>query len=136
MKVRSAAYTLDAVTNQYVTIQDTDMEQILGATSVVLSPYPSAPVVVVISQLTVGPGGTATVVWSDQLHGVARTPGSAVTLPPDLANVAVPGSTLIFGEVSYTYTPLFGYFTAGGITLFDNLYVTPRAAAAIARVRS
>ena len=39
MKVRSATYTLDAITNQYTTIQSSDMQAIVGATSVVLAPY-------------------------------------------------------------------------------------------------
>jgi Flp pilus assembly protein TadG len=129
-KVRSATYTLDAIANQYSTIHDSDMQQILGATAVVLSPYPSSPVVVVISQLSVGAGGNATVAWSDTLNGVARSVGSSVTVP---AAIATAGTTLIFGEVSYKFTPLFGYFAKGGITFSDNLYVTPRRTASIGR---
>jgi Flp pilus assembly protein TadG len=135
MKVRSATYVLDTVTNQYSTIQDTDMQQILLATSKVLSPYPAGPVVVVLSQVKVVAGGAATVGWSDTLNGTARTVGSSVSVP---ANLAVPtppynASTcsaypcyLVLGEVKYTYTPMFGYFIAGTITFSDNLYVTPR----------
>ena len=36
-------------------------------------------------------------------------------------------SHLIFAEVSYKFTPMFGYFTVLPITFSDNLYVTPRA---------
>jgi Flp pilus assembly protein TadG len=135
MKVRSATYVVDSIANQYSAIQDTDMQTILGATSKVLSPYPSAPVVVVISQVKVVTGGAATVTWSDTLNGTARAVGSSVSIP---ANLAVPtppynASTcsaypcyLVLGEVRYTYTPMFGYFIAGAITLSDKLYVTPR----------
>jgi Flp pilus assembly protein TadG len=134
MKVRAATYTLDSIANQYVAIQNTDMQQIFKATAKVLYPYPPA---VVISELTVGPAGsgTATVNWSDQLNSVARPQGSTVTLPADMGAMA-PGATLILGEVSYVYTPLFGYFAAGGITLSDSLYVTPRSAPAIPRIRN
>jgi Flp pilus assembly protein TadG len=124
MKVRSATYALAAITNQYTTIQSTDMTSIVGATSVVLAPYSSAPVVVKISQLTISASGKATVSWSYSLNGTARALGSTVTIPSALAT---PNSYLIFGEVSYTYTPLFGYFGSGGIALSDNLYVTPRS---------
>jgi len=42
--------------------------------------------------------------------------------------MVVNSSYLIFAEVSYTYTPLFGYFgSKSGITFSDNLYVTPRS---------
>ena len=130
-KVRAATSTVDNVTNQYKTIHDSDMQQILGATSVVLSPYPSSPIIVVVSQIAINAAGRATVSWSDALNGTARSVGSSVTPPTGLAT---PNSTLIFGEVSYTYTPLFGYFLTGPITLSDNLYVTPRSTASITRV--
>jgi Flp pilus assembly protein TadG len=131
MKMRSATYTLDAISNQYSTIQDSDMQQILGATSVVLQPYPSAPVVVILSQIAISSGGAATISWSDSLNGTARTKGSSITVP---AALATPNTYLIFGEVSYEYTPLFGYFGTGGINLSDNLYATPRSTASISRL--
>jgi Flp pilus assembly protein TadG len=129
MKVRSATFTLDAIANQYTTIHDTDMQQILGATSVVLAPYSSSPVVVVISQLSISATKQVTVSWSDTLNGTKRTqPPSNIP-----AALVTPSTTLIFGEVSYKYSPLFGYFTSGAITLSDNLYVAPRSVSSITR---
>lgn len=135
MKVRSATYTLDAITNQYTTIQSSDMQAIVGATSVVLAPYSSTPVVVVISQIEINTGGKATVSWSYALNGTPLAQGSTATIP---AGLVASGNTcgtypcyLIFGQVSYTYTPLFGFFGSGGITLADSLYVTPRSSACI-----
>lgn len=129
MKVRSATYTLDAITNQYTTIASTDMQSIVGATSVVMAPYSSTPVVVTISQIAIDASGKATVAWSYSLNGTARSKGSSVTIPTVLAT---PNSYLIFGEVSYTYTPMFGYFSKAAITFADNLYVTPRSSDCIA----
>jgi Flp pilus assembly protein TadG len=135
MKVRSATYTLDAITNQYTTIQSTDMQAIVGATSVVLAPFSSTPVVVVISQIEIKAGGKATVSWSYSLNGTALAQGSTVTIPAGLVASSNTCGTypcyLIFGQVSYTYTPLFGFFGSGGITLADSLYVTPRISACI-----
>jgi len=136
MKVRSATYTLAAITNQYSTIQSTDMTAITGATSVVLAPYSSAPIVVTISQLSMTNAGMATVSWSYSLNGSARGQGSTVTVPSNLtpANNTTCSSYpcyLILAEVGYTYTPVFGYFTSGTITLADNLYATPRSAACV-----
>jgi Flp pilus assembly protein TadG len=144
MKVRSATYTLGAITNQYSTIHDTDIQSILGATSVVLAPYSSSPVVVVVSELSISAGSqtTATVVWSNTLTGTTVTYtglaiGSSVTLPTGLAAAGNTCGTypcyLIYGKVSYTYTPMFGYFGNGGITLSDSLYVTPRTTTSITR---
>ena len=136
MKVRSATYTLAAVTNQYSTIQSSDMTSIVGATAVVLTPYSSTPVVVTISQLSKNSAGQATVSWSYSHNGSARTKGSTVNPPANFtpANNATCSSYpcyLLLAEVSYAYTPLFNYFTRNTITLSDNLYVTPRSATCV-----
>lgn len=126
-KVRSATYALDVITNQYSTIQATDMSAILGATSVVLAPYSSSPVVVVISQIKVTSATKATVNWSATLNGTALTQTSSVTVPTNFASCASYPCYLIYGQVSYTYKPLFTYFIKSAITLSDSLYVTPRS---------
>jgi Flp pilus assembly protein TadG len=125
-KTRFATSTLAELTNQYTTIHDADMTQILGATSVVLAPYSSTPVTTSISQIAISATGAATVSWSNTL-----TPGKSFPLP---ANLAVKSSYLIYAQVSYTYTPAFSYFLSGPITLSDNLYVSPRNSASITRV--
>jgi Flp pilus assembly protein TadG len=126
-KVRSATYILDAITNQYSTIQSTDMSAILGATSVVLTPYSSSPVAVVISQIKVSSATKATVNWSATLNGTALTQNSTTTVPTNFASCSSYPCYLIYGQVSYTYTPLFTYFIKSAITLSDSLYVTPRS---------
>jgi Flp pilus assembly protein TadG len=140
VKVRSASYTVDAVTNQYTTIHDSDMQQILGAAAVIMSPYSTAPVSVVVSQVSVDDKGNGTVSWSDTLNGTARAVNSSVTIPPTLASSKPPNNAcnsypcyFILGEVRYTYSPMFGYFITGPITLSDSLFVTPRSAATITR---
>jgi Flp pilus assembly protein TadG len=140
VKVRSATFTLDAVTNQYTTIHDSDMQQILGAAAVILSPYPTSPVSVVLSQVSLDDTGNGTVSWSDTLNGTARTVGTPVTVPPSLASSKPPNNAcnaypcfFILGEVKYTYSPMFGYFITGPITLADSLYMAPRSASTIAR---
>ena len=57
MKVRAATYALAAITNQYATIQSTDMTAILGASSVVMAPYNSATPAVTISQIKINGSG-------------------------------------------------------------------------------
>jgi len=139
MKVRSATYILAAITNQYSTttpIQSTDMTAITGATSAVLAPYSSSPVVVVISEakITAPNQTTATVVWSATLNGTALAVGSSLPLPASLnttnnntCSVVKYPCYVIYGKVTYTYTPVFGYFAKGGITLSDSVFVTPRS---------
>jgi Flp pilus assembly protein TadG len=132
MKVHSATYTLAAITNQYQQVQTSDLQSITGATSVVLSPYPSGPAVVTVSQIKIDSKNNTTVSWSYSLNGTARAQGSAVTVPAKILTAigsppAGKFSYLIFSELSYTYTPMFGYFITGSLTLSDNLFVTPRS---------
>jgi Flp pilus assembly protein TadG len=114
MKVRSMA--------------SSDMQGVLLATSQMLAPYSSTPVVVKISQIKISAKGVATVSWGAALNGTPRAAGSSITIP---AALATPGSYLIYGEASYTYTPMFGYFSLGNIALSDNLFVTPRSSTCI-----
>ena len=130
-KVRAATYVLDAITNQYTTIQSTDMSAILGATSVVLAPYSSSPVKVVLSQIKVTSATAAKVNWSATLNGTALTQNSTTTVPTNFASCSSYPCYLIYGQVSYTYTPLFLYFTKSAITLSDSLYATPRVSECI-----
>jgi Flp pilus assembly protein TadG len=123
MKVRSATYTLAAITNQYSTIQSADMTSITGATAAVMAPYSSASAVVTISQIAVSAKGVATVSWSYSQGGSALAQGSSFALP---AALLTNSTYVIYAQVSYTFTPLFGYFSAGTIGFSDNLYVTPR----------
>ena len=70
--------------------------------------------------------------WSDAQGGTARAMGSSITIP---AALDAPPTYLIYGEMSYTYTPMFGYFGNGtAFTLSDNLYVMPRSTSSITRL--
>ena len=126
-KTRFATSTLAQLTNQYTTIHDSDMSLIAGATSAVLAPYSSTPVVSSVSQIAINATGAATVSWSNTL-----TAGANFSSLP--AALAIPNSYLIYAQVSYTFTPSFSYFVSGPITLSDSLYVSPRNSASITRI--
>lgn len=130
LKVRSATFALASITNQYPTIQAADMTTITEATSVVMSPYTSPAPIVTISQIAISNKGVATIAWSYSLGGTARAQGSAITIP---AALTVNSSYLIFAEVSYYFTPLFGFF-GSAITFSDNLYTTPRSSTCVVYV--
>ena len=124
MKMRAATYSLASITNQYATIQSTDMTSILGATSVVMAPYTSSTPAVKISQVKINNSGVSTIEWSAAQGTTARTVGSSISPP---SAMVINNTYLILAEVSYTYMPVFGYFgSSTGITFSDSLYVTPR----------
>jgi Flp pilus assembly protein TadG len=128
-----AARTVTDLASQYVSIDNATMSSILGAASTVLTPYPTANVVVTVSEVTTNAQGAGTVTWSDSLNGTARTVGSSITLPTKLQS---PNITILFGEVTYPYTPSMGYVLTGTINIYESVYFYPRMSTTIARVNS
>jgi Flp pilus assembly protein TadG len=127
LKVRAATYALAEMTNQYATIQSTDMSGILCATSTVMAPYTASPSVT-ISQVQINSSGVSKIEWSANQGGTARTVGSSISPP---SAMVVKSSYLILAEVTNTFTPMFGFFGKNGITFSDNLYVTPRSVSCV-----
>jgi Flp pilus assembly protein TadG len=137
-KVRAATYSLGAITNQYgngqngsTPISTTIMTAITGATGAILAPYSSSPVTLVISQIKATSATQAVVSWSySPSSGQALTQGATYTgLPSNFAtntcNNTYPCYSIL-ATVSYVYTPTFGAFLSGPITLSDSVYTTPR----------
>lgn len=118
---------------QYVTIDNQDMSNILGASTSIVAPYAAANITVTVSEVTTDSSGNGTVTWSDSLNGTARVVGSAITLPSSLK---IKNISLIFGEVSYRYTPALGYVMTGTITMSDSFYMMPRLSNSVTRVNS
>jgi Flp pilus assembly protein TadG len=140
MKVRSAAYAVDAIANQYSSIYDADLANILCATSSVLAPYSTSPLAITLSQIKIGSNGHAHVSWSDTQNGTAHSVGASITIPSQLTNTSAANKACanypcyaLLTEVSYTYTPMFGNFITGPINLSDKVYVTPRNVVCIQR---
>ena len=132
-KVTLMARTLADLTSQSppAGIADTDISNYFAASNGVMTPYSTAPVNAIISELYVDPNSLQVrVQWSKAYQGgTARAVSSTVTIPTALA---IAGTYLIFSEVSYLYTPTIGYVMAkSGINLSDVAYSRPRQATCI-----
>jgi Flp pilus assembly protein TadG len=139
-KTTLTAHTVADLATQYVSIDNAAMSTILAASSAVIAPFGGATlcqtpsnVVVTVSEVNVSASGRATIVWSDSLNGTARTVGQVVTLPSQLDT---PNISLIWGEVTYSYTPWIGRVLTGTITIYENVFLYPRLTSAVARVNS
>ena len=131
---RKVAITTRAVADlasRYTTIHNADSAVILGAASTIISPYPSGPLAVTVSGVKVDSRGNPTIDWSDTLNGTAHTVGAPVTLPGTLNT---PNAYYVLGEVTYTYTPTFGYVMTGHFPLSGQIFMSPRQSASISRV--
>ena len=127
-----AARTVADLASQFVSIDNSAMGTILGAAGKVVAPYSTSNMIVTVSEVTTNAQGKATVVWSDST-GTARAVGSTVTLP---SNLQTGNITLIFGEVTYPYTPTLGYVMTGTVTIYESMYFYPRMSSTVTRVNS
>ncbi len=119
----------DLVTRETVStglVPATTIQTDLAASAQVIAPYPSTPLNVTVSEIKTDPNtGAATVVWSqswpnNQNALVANAP---FTLPSSLSGK---GIYVIYGKVTYSYTPILGYKIIQPMTLSDSLYLYPR----------
>ena len=132
-RVTLVARSVTDLATQYITIDNQDMSNILGASTEIVAPYASANITVTVSEVTTDSSGNGTVTWSNSLNGTARVVGSKITLP---ASLQTPNISVILGEVTYAYTPALGYVVTGTITMSDSFYMMPRLANSVTRVNS
>ncbi len=132
-KVTLTSRALADLASQPTNITNADMTNILNAASSIIAPYSISNLKATVSELTIDANGKATVTWSDTLNGTARSVGQVVTLPTALA---VPSTSLIFGEVQYNYKPTIGYVVTGTLTLKDQMYMRPRQSNSVTRSAS
>jgi Flp pilus assembly protein TadG len=134
-KVTLVARTMSDLTSQGTTATDTTLGNSFAAANAIFYPYPSLPTSATITELSIDPTTSAVkVVWSRSatinasgtvLVGVGH-PCSFVATPPGALIVA--GTSLIWSEVNYLYTPAvtYGLMPQAGITLHDQAYTRPR----------
>jgi Flp pilus assembly protein TadG len=136
-KVTMVARAVADLVSQDPSVTNADMTSIFNAATAVAAPFPAAPLLIIVSNVSVDAQGTARIAWSDSSPtGSARAVNSTVTLPP---NMNVASSTWIWTETSYTYTPpvaftMFSVTNTGAFTLTDTAYFRPRTGTTIARV--
>jgi Flp pilus assembly protein TadG len=140
-KVTVATRELTDVTSRYMSLQQSDLTNIIAAAQQVLAPYKSdtAHATIRISEVQVATATQATVVWScTNAPTNSIVTGTGVVVPtglistPMLPNAsstpAVAGAYLLMGEISYNYTPVFSFAGAGAMTFQDRIFLVPRSA--------
>ena len=127
-KATLAARTVTDLASQFVSINGTNMQNILGAASTVMTPYPTSSMVVTLSELTVNGSGQGVVQWSCSLNGTAHATNAKLTMP---TNLQTSGITLLYGEVTYPYTPSIGYVLTGTYNINQTMYFFPRMSSTI-----
>jgi len=123
-KVTLAAGAVANLAAQTATLSTTDMTNVLDATTTIMAPYSAGPLKITVSCINIDANKVATVKWSVTRNGTVKS--GSVTLPTALQ---VANTQLLFGEVSYTYTPTVGHVIKSAINLSDTMYMAPRISA-------
>jgi Flp pilus assembly protein TadG len=128
-KVSLVARTLSDLISQASTVTDTDLNNAFATGLAIMSPYASAPLQAVVSEIYVYPTTLlAKVKWSKGSNASAHACNQLMTLPTALQ---VPSSYLIMSEVTYNYQPVVGFdittkFVSTTFPLSDQMYTRPR----------
>jgi Flp pilus assembly protein TadG len=132
-KVTLTARNVTDLVTQYTSITTADMTTLVNSAAQVMAPFPTANTTVVVSDVTVQSNGQGTIEWSVALSGSGLPVGQSVTLPTNIQAIpAIAGQAqmnIIWGHVAYVYTPSIGYQITGPITLYDDIYLSPRLSA-------
>lgn len=128
-KVTITARTVTDLITQNITIKSSEIMTALNASSAIAAPFSTASMTIIVSQISTDSSGAAKVSWSKSLNGTALTKNQSVTLPTSLVQ---PNISLIWGQVSYSYTPFFGAKLTGSFTLRDQIYMAPRLSNSVA----
>lgn len=130
-KVTLTARTVADLVSRVSSINDAGMSNVMAASTAVMAPYTQSSVSVVVSLVTIDNTGTPKITWSDALNTSKRPVGQVPTTIP--AQLLIPNTTLVWGEVSYSYTPQIGYVITGTLNLNDQMFMRPRLSDTITR---
>ena len=125
-KLTDTTVQLANVTSQYTTLADADLNNIFGASSQIMSPYATAPLTIVLSEVQTDASNNATVWWSVPYPSTV-TPlakNSSVTMP---AGMSSPNSYYILVQTTYAYTPTIGGAFMSGLPMANQVFMIPRA---------
>jgi len=124
-KVSLTSATLANLAAQTTNISKSEMDDILAASSAIISPYSSANMSLTLSCLNIDSDKNVTVKWT-----VASGGGTPLSGPPSVpAALLVADTQLVYAEASYAYTPAVGYTITGTLNLSDHMYMSPRISA-------
>jgi Flp pilus assembly protein TadG len=133
-KVTLTAGALANLTSQVQTIDTPGMSNIMNAATAIISPYSAGNLTTTVTCIKIDATKNATVAWSATVGGTAKSKGSAIVVPTE---IALASSSLVLAEVTYLYRPVTGYIpawshiAATGITLSDKMYMSPRITAPV-----
>ncbi|MGL5115410.1 MAG: TadE/TadG family type IV pilus assembly protein [Beijerinckiaceae bacterium] len=133
-KVTMTARVMADLASRPNDITDSDRNDIFAAGKPIMSPFKTSAAGYRFTSVRFKADGSGYVDWSEGSGSLTKhsrcmaaspgpSPGGALNVP---AALRVPNTSVIFAEVTYSYTPAVGYNITGPIALNDSLYMRPR----------
>lgn len=125
-RVESVASTTSDLVAQSTNMTPTAINNVFQAANAILFPYPAGANVTVVVSSLVEDGTTpnsAKVVWSKTRNGIVRPTDSTMPIPP---GVITPGGSVIYAQVTYSFTSVTSYVIGHTVTMTSNFYSRPR----------
>ena len=125
---RTATVTSTAadLTAQTKTVSNSDLNDIISASSSIIAPYSPEPLRLVISSVVADQNNNGKVTWSYANKGATRAVNSSYDVPAGLTEA---GSSVIVAELTYDFKPLVGLseiFSPGEFQMKRTFYARPR----------
>lgn len=109
--------------SQYAVLDAQEVDAVLRLGTQAMTPYDAERATVRVTALHTGTNGVTRVVWSKAANADPEKAGTAIDLPPAIAER---GRTLIRSEVTYAM-PLFAPFgLSPTVAMSDEMFVAPR----------
>lgn len=121
ISTRSIADLVSQNTTGETSANEVDID--LAAAGLVMLPYSSSNAVLGVTEFTTDSNGISKVVWSRAENGEALTPGTVLTVPPEMK---IAGTYFLYAEVTYDYQPPAGFGFIKPIKFSDDIYMLPR----------
>jgi Flp pilus assembly protein TadG len=125
-RTSSVAATAADLTAQVKSVSTADLQDIVSASSSILTPYSTSPLKIVLSSVVADQNNNGKVTWSYANKGSGRAVNSAYAVPAGLTEA---GSSVIVAEITYAFTPLVNLtsvFSPGAFDIKRTFYTRPR----------
>lgn len=130
-KVTGMAATAADLVAQDTQISSAQISDVFSALNSIIYPYPTAGTQIIITSLVDNGHGGGTVAWSSAQNATAHAVGATMSVP---AGTMSAGGSLIYTEITYTYTSPSTDFLRAPITMTDSFYARPRKSAQVVKV--
>lgn len=137
-KVAITGRTLTDLVARRAVVSSADLTTILNASTQIIAPFPSANLKIVLAELytndkveNTNDKVETTVVWNEPFNTTGLVNKSTFVLP---AGMAQAGTSLIYAEVRYDYTPPFGAKMIPAVPIRYTFYINPRITSSVQRV--